>query len=91
MPGTQGPQLHFPLHRHRQVQEGPYVRGRQGARTGSQMLWAGGEAKGESASVLKKKKTCSRSQITMVKVRPEGASWGLSRREETGGGGRSRQ
>lgn len=31
------------------------VRGRQGARTGSQMLWAGGEVKGEPASVLKKK------------------------------------
>lgn len=27
----------------------------------------------------------------MVKVRPEGPSWGLSRREETGGGGRSRE
>ena len=24
----------------------------------------------------------------MVRVRPEGPSWGLSRREETGGGGR---
>lgn len=33
------------------------VRGRQGARTGSQMLWAGGEVKGEPASVLKKKKS----------------------------------
>lgn len=56
------------------------VRGRQGARTGSQMLWAGGEAKPEPASVLKKKKICCRSQITVVKVRPEGPSWGLGRR-----------